>query len=116
LSPADLATIQAVLRDWMSKDRPGPKANRDMADIVDLMLATQARIGEVLALRCSDIELDDAPPTISIDATIKTETGKARERTGNRSRGCVRTPCPNPPWRSCAEEEPRHPRARSRPS
>jgi hypothetical protein len=35
----------------MAKDGPGPKPTSDMADIIDLMLATGARIGEDLVLR-----------------------------------------------------------------
>jgi len=45
----------------------------DMADIIDLMLGTGARIGEVLALRWSDVDLDSR--RVKISATIKTETG-----------------------------------------
>ena len=44
-----------------------------MADIIELMLATGARIGEVLALRWRDIDLDVR--AVEINATIKTEPG-----------------------------------------
>ena len=64
----------------MTKDRPGPKPTSDMADIIDLMLATGARIGEVLALRWSDIELDATRPNLTINGTIKTEPGKGTYR------------------------------------
>ena len=49
-----------------------------MADIIELMLATGARIGEVLALRWRDIDLDAS--TVEISATIKTESGKGTYR------------------------------------
>ncbi len=42
------------------------------------MLATGARIGEVLALRWSDVDFDAR--SLSIDATIKTESGKGTYR------------------------------------
>jgi integrase len=51
-----------------------------MADIVDLMLPTGCRIGEILAVRWSDLELDGDLPTLSVLGTIKTETGKRTYR------------------------------------
>jgi integrase len=58
-----------------------------MADIIDLMLATGARIGEILAVRWVDVALDAARPTLTINGTTKTEpgrdtyAGRARSRT-----------------------------------
>jgi hypothetical protein len=43
--------------------KSGPRPNGDLADIIDLMLATGTRIGEVLAIRACDI--DDRQLTIS---------------------------------------------------
>jgi len=80
LTPDDLMTVRSAVRVWAAKDRPGPKGTTDMADIIDLMLATGARIGEVLALRWNDIELEAEPPTLSISGTIKTEPGKGTHR------------------------------------
>jgi integrase len=51
-----------------------------MADIIDLMLATGCRIGEVLALRWSDLDLDGDLPILTVSGTIKTETGKGTYR------------------------------------
>ncbi|MCP3423851.1 hypothetical protein [Nocardioides pinisoli] len=51
-----------------------------MPEIIDLLLATGCRIGEVLALRWTDIDLSATPPTVSISGTIKTETGKGTFR------------------------------------
>jgi integrase len=76
----DLVEIRAAVRRWVNADRPGPKATGDMADIIDLMLATGCRIGEVLALRWSDLELDWDLPTLAVSGTIKTETGKGTYR------------------------------------
>jgi integrase len=66
----DIATVRAAVRNWITKGRPGPKASSDMADIIDLMLATGARIGEVLALRWSDVDLDATRPNVTINGTI----------------------------------------------
>ena len=76
----DLVEIRAAVHRWVNADRPGPKATGDMADIIDLMLATGCRIGEILALRWSDLELDGDLPTLSVLGTIKTETGKGTYR------------------------------------
>ena len=76
----DLVEIRAAVRRWVNADRPGPRAGSDMADIVDLMLATGCRIGEILALRWSDLELDAELPTLSVTGTIKTETGRGTYR------------------------------------
>lgn len=78
LTLAELETVRTAVRAWMTKDRPGPKASGDMADIIDLMLATGARIGEVLSFRWSDLDLDAR--TVEINATIKTETSKGTYR------------------------------------
>jgi integrase len=78
LTPVDLETVREAVSTWMSKDRPGPRSSRDMADIIDLMLGTGARIGEVLALRWSDVDFDARH--VAINATIKTEPGKGTYR------------------------------------
>ncbi len=61
------------MRRWVNADRPGPKY--DMADIIDLMLVTGCRIGEILALRWSDLDLDGDLPILTVSGTIETETG-----------------------------------------
>src|SRR6476661_7423196 len=80
LRAEDLVEIRAAVRRWVNADRPGPKATGDMADIIDLMLATGCRIGEVLALRWSDLDLDGDLPVLTVSGTIKTETGKGTYR------------------------------------
>ncbi|GAA5122732.1 tyrosine-type recombinase/integrase [Alloalcanivorax gelatiniphagus] len=80
LSLEDLQTLRSAVDTWMSTKRPGPKPTTDMPDIIDLLLATGCRIGEVLALRWSDIDLSATPPTATVSGTIKTETGKGTYR------------------------------------
>ncbi|MGL5826427.1 MAG: tyrosine-type recombinase/integrase, partial [Nocardioides sp.] len=80
LTTADLNAVRSAVDTWMTTKRPGPKPNMDMPDIIDLLLATGCRIGEVLATRWSDIDFTANPPTISITGTIKTETGKGTYR------------------------------------
>jgi integrase len=74
----DLDQIRTAVRAWAGRHRPGPKASGDMSDIIDLLLATGARIGEVLAIRWSDVELERGQARIN--ATVKTEPGRGTHR------------------------------------
>jgi integrase len=76
----DLVEIRAAVRRWVNADRPGPKATGDIADVIDLMLATGCRVGEILALRWSDLDLDGDLLILTVSGTIKTETGKGTYR------------------------------------
>ncbi len=49
-----------------------------MADLIEVMLGTGARIGEVLALRWSDVDLD--AKRLLVSGTIKTEPHKGTYR------------------------------------
>jgi integrase len=63
-----------------------------MSDIIDLMLATGARIGEILAVRWVHVALDATRPTLTINGTIKTEPGKGTYRKASpKSDASVRT-------------------------
>lgn len=73
LTVPELAAVRAAVRTWLSKERSGPRSSGDIADIIEVMLATGARIGEVLALRWADIDL--GARVVEINATIKTESG-----------------------------------------
>ena len=76
----DLSALPRAVREWMNKDRPGPRPNHDISDIVDLMLATGCRIGEILALRWTDIDLNGDQPTLTVRGTIKSEPGRGTYR------------------------------------
>lgn len=92
LTLGDLNTVREALRAWAGKQRSGPKASSDMADIIDLMLATGARIGEILDLRWPDVVLNAARPNLTINGTIKTEPGKGTYRkTSPKTDASVRT-------------------------
>jgi integrase len=73
LTRAEIDAVRAAVRAWLGKERPGPRSSGDMAGIIELMLGTGARIGEVLALRWRDIDL--GARIAEINATVKTESG-----------------------------------------
>jgi integrase len=73
-----LEGVRTALRRWEepTPGKPGPRHSGDLADIVDLLLATGARIGEILALRWEDVDLAAARPTVTICGTIVYVKGK----------------------------------------
>lgn len=92
LTLEDLDAVRAALRVWTAKQRPGPKASSDMSDIIDMMLATGARIGEILAVRWADVDLELSRPNLTINGTIKTEPSKGTYRKASpKSDSSVRT-------------------------
>lgn len=78
LEPEHLEGVRSAIRHWQqpTPGKPGPRPTGDLADIVDLMLATGARIGEVLAVRWQDIDLGVEHPTVTICGTIVFLKGK----------------------------------------
>lgn len=75
-APYTLTPVQALaLRDafrqwWLLRDKPGPKPDPRVADMIDIMLGLGIRIGELLALRTCDVSLDTSPPTLHVGATL----------------------------------------------
>ncbi|MET8529159.1 tyrosine-type recombinase/integrase [Micromonospora sp. NPDC005172] len=72
LTDENLQAVRTAIRDWQRPipGKPGPRHSGDLADIVDLMLATGARIGEILALRWEDLDLAAERPTLTICGTL----------------------------------------------
>ncbi len=73
-----LNVVREAIRRWQqpAPGKSGPRPTGDLADIVDLMLATGARIGEILALRWEDLDLAAERPTLTICGTIVYLKGK----------------------------------------
>ena len=72
LTNEHLQGVRAAIRTWQRPvpGKPGPRHTGDLADVVDLMLATGARIGEILALRWEDLDLAADRPTLTICGTL----------------------------------------------
>lgn len=84
-------------RDETGRVFMGPKPTSLLPDAVVLMLGTGLRIGECLALRWDDIDLDAEPPTLSVTGTLvqKTPGGLVRQaqpKTGSGFRTLALTP------------------------
>jgi integrase len=78
LTNTELETVRTAVRSWLTKERSGPRSSGDIADIIEVMVGTGARIGEVLALRWADIDLEAR--VLEVNATIKTESGRGTFR------------------------------------
>ncbi len=61
---------QIVDEDGVVHPKQGPRPGADLEDILMVMLATGARIGEVLALTWPQVDLDSAIARVTIDATL----------------------------------------------
>ncbi|MQA27416.1 MAG: tyrosine-type recombinase/integrase [Micromonosporaceae bacterium] len=68
----DLHKVRAAIRRWQTgrPGRPGPRHTDDLADIVEMLLATGGRIGEVLAFRWIDLDLTAQPATATFSGTL----------------------------------------------
>lgn len=81
LSPVEVNAIRAAIAVWEA-DGPssGPKPDGQLGAIVEVMLGTSARIGEVLAIRRRDVDITSAQPSIRIAGTIVSPQGAPTSR------------------------------------
>lgn len=77
----EVQEIRAAIKTWESRRiLAGPRSDRQLGQIVEVMLGTSARIGEVLAIRLQDLDLDGPVPTARIAGTIITRKGEPTHR------------------------------------
>jgi integrase len=71
LSNSTLVDVRDAVRNrGREPGRSGPRPSSVLADIVDVLLGTGARIGEVLAIRLEDIDLSGSVGKIAITGTL----------------------------------------------
>ncbi|WP_033197177.1 tyrosine-type recombinase/integrase [Agromyces italicus] len=76
LTPEQIAAIREAARNYRtSADTMGPKSDGLVRDLVEVMLGTATRIGEVLALRKCDVDMTADPPRVHINGTVIVRTG-----------------------------------------
>jgi integrase len=82
LSPAEVNAIRAAILTWEAGrlGESGPRPDGQLGAIVEVMLGTSARIGEVLALRRGDVDATGAPPSVRIAGTIVAHRGEPVQR------------------------------------
>lgn len=77
----EVQDIRAAIKAWESRRIvAGPRPDRQLGQIVEIMLGTSDRIGEVLAIRLQDLDPDGPIPTARIAGTIISRTGEPTHR------------------------------------
>jgi integrase len=80
-TPAEVQFIRAAIRKWEQRQvKTGPRPDGQLGQIVEVMLGTSARVGEVLAIRLCDLDLKSAIPTVRICGTIISRSGELTHR------------------------------------
>ncbi|MFC8797073.1 tyrosine-type recombinase/integrase [Promicromonospora sp. NPDC057138] len=92
LTHAELEVVRAAVRGWRRQEGlSGPKPDGQLEAIIEVMIGSSARIGEVLALRKCDVDVTSMPATIRISGTIVSLKGKPTYRQPHpKSRASVR--------------------------
>lgn len=71
MTPAEFEQVRAAVKAYAHREGVGgPKPGRLLPAFVEVLAATGARPGEVLALRWSDVDLLADPPTVTISGTL----------------------------------------------
>lgn len=70
LTLPELAVLRLNVATWSGGNNLGPSRAEDLPDLFDVFLGTSGRIGEVLAIRKGDINLDGETPTLEFTGTI----------------------------------------------
>ncbi|MFV0374532.1 tyrosine-type recombinase/integrase [Microbacterium sp.] len=91
LTVEQLALIRRAACEWRSEPGAlGPRPDGQVRDVIEVMLGTATRIGEVLAIRKCDVDVTSAVPTVAVNGSIvvrkgvgvsrqpKTKTGESR--------------------------------------
>lgn len=76
-SVAEVVKVRAELKAWdAGKDNGNRKRTTDLADVVDMILATGVRSGEVLSIAWDDVDLSGGTCTVAIHGTVTWVTGR----------------------------------------
>lgn len=71
LSAATLHDVREAVRNWRAEPgHSGPRPSNILADVVDVLIGSGVRIGEVLAIRLEDIDLSGNVGKIKITGTL----------------------------------------------
>ncbi len=81
LTVEKVESIRSAVRGWRrGAGVPGPPPDGQLEQIIEIMLGTSARIGEVLAIRKCDVDVTRSPAAVRICGTIVSPAGKPTHR------------------------------------
>ncbi|AXT85103.1 site-specific integrase [Aeromicrobium sp. A1-2] len=81
LTAPQVEAIRHAVRSWRREEGlNGPKPDGQLEQIIEVMLGTSARIGEVLAIRKTDVDVTGTPATVRLCGTIVSPNGRATHR------------------------------------
>ena len=81
LTVEQIDVIRTATRSWRrGVGFAGPPPDGQLEQVIEVMLGTSARIGEVLAIRKCDVDVTDSPATVRICGTIVSPKGKPTHR------------------------------------
>lgn len=81
LTATQVDAIRVAVRGWRrGPGVPGPPPDGQLEQIIEAMLGTSARIGEVLAIRKRDVDVTGSPATVRLCGTIVSPAGKPTHR------------------------------------
>lgn len=81
LTATQVDAIRVAVRGWRrGPGVPGPPPDGQLEQIIEAMLGTSARIGEVLAIRKRDVDVTGSPATVRLCGTIVSPAGKPTRR------------------------------------
>ena len=81
LTVEQVESIRRAVRGWRrGSGVPGPPPDGQLEQIIEIMLGTSARIGEVLAIRKCEVDVTRSPATVRICGTIVSPAGKPTHR------------------------------------
>ncbi|MDO3636402.1 tyrosine-type recombinase/integrase [Mycolicibacterium arseniciresistens] len=70
LTAMEFEQVRLAVRAFCGHRGPGPRRGRMLPAFIELLAATGARPGEVLAIRWEDVDLLGTPPTVTVNGTV----------------------------------------------
>lgn len=89
MTVAEVAALRALVAAWAGGNAVGPPRGLDLPEILDVMIGTGVRIGEVLAIRRQDVDLAADPPTVTITGTIVGGRRQPKPKTASSQRAMI---------------------------
>lgn len=90
LTAMEFEQVRRAVETFCTRKGPGPQRGRMLLAFIELLAATGARPGEVLAIRWQDVDLLGDPPTVTVNGTVVDAgrvAGKALHRQDRRKGG-----------------------------